>query len=82
MVFQKREPDDRRLFINKVHRQHNSLVITLPYLLVRDLGIAAGDYVSFRHCEGDKSAQFELERKGVTYGVQSRRSRGRENQGG
>lgn len=33
--------------IKKVFKQHNSLVVTLPVLLRRDLGIERGDHLVF-----------------------------------
>jgi len=33
------------MFVRKVHKQHNSLVMTIPVDVCRALGIVKGDYV-------------------------------------
>ena len=34
-------------WIQKVHRQHNSLLVVVPYLMCERMGIKAGDYLEF-----------------------------------
>lgn len=38
------------MFIVKVYRQHNSLVMSIPPLIQRSLKICAGDYVELDDC--------------------------------
>ncbi|MBA7619116.1 hypothetical protein ES703_26449 [subsurface metagenome] len=44
----------------RVFRQHNSLVVTLPILIRRKLGIKKGDYLLFEW--SDKSKKVEIDR--------------------
>jgi len=77
-----KEVHQKQWYIKKVHRQHHSLVVVIPKKMANDMGIKAGDYVSFRYNEAKQNAQFDLEQKGVNYGLRCSRSRGRENSGG
>lgn len=43
------------LSVKKVFKQHNSLVVTLPLLMRRDLGIQRGDHLVF---EWDPKSKF------------------------
>lgn len=33
------------MFVHRLHRQHSSVVMTVPKLVCEDLGMCAGDYV-------------------------------------
>ena len=65
-------------YIVKVHRQHRSLVCTIPKKLAKQLDVAAGDSVIFKLRVGAKYARMSMLVKGVSYGVQSRASRNRQ----
>ena len=38
------------MFVQKLHKQHNSVVMTIPPLIRKRLGVSAGDYVSLDVC--------------------------------
>ena len=61
-------------YIQRVHRQHCSLVVTFPYLLAQRQGIVAGDYLLF---EGDEDSEFVKVSKVVHKGRQNGTSKKR-----
>lgn len=69
------------MVVAKVYRQHNSLVITIPVLVCRELGICAGDYVELddcsEMCDNDMVCMTKLEAKNVgAKGNKSGRNKG------
>jgi len=44
-------------WIQRVHRQHNSLLVVVPYLLCRRMGIKAGDYLEFSKKDSSKAVK-------------------------
>lgn len=55
------------MLVVKVHRQHNSLKITIPYCVREKLNIKAGDYLGMDICEPDKEV--------TVFKIQNRRPR-------
>lgn len=43
----------------RVFKQHNSLVVTLPILIRRKLGIKKGDYILFEWTEKSKKVKID-----------------------
>lgn len=56
--------------VKRVHKQHSSLVVTLPAEMCRMVGVARGDYVVFQWSGGERSvvAVFGAIKKGVEDG--------------
>ena len=63
-------------FVVSAHRQHNSLVTTIPKAIIQALGIQAGDIVCFDLQCGKGYAKFTLQLKGPKHndGAGSNRS--------
>ncbi|MBA7562202.1 hypothetical protein ES708_03851 [subsurface metagenome] len=41
-------------WIQRLHRQHNSLLVVVPYLMIQRMKLKAGDYLEFAHRDGSK----------------------------
>ncbi|MBA7674186.1 hypothetical protein ES703_82393 [subsurface metagenome] len=59
-------PKIEGIHIRRVRRQHSSVVVVIPVLVRRALGIKAGDYVIFNGHKGDNIVELmKWEKKGV-----------------
>ena len=54
------------VYVKRVYKQHNSLVITLPFTVRQRLSIERGDYVVFEVNNERKSVKFYRWRRGVS----------------
>ena len=69
-------------WIQKVHRQHNSLLVVVPYLMCKRIGIKAGDYLEFSRKDGSKIVKVTKVRLQRESNGKSRTSTDRKNKGG
>ncbi len=47
------------MLIVKLHKQHTSVVMTVPKLLCKALGLCAGDYVVIKQVDSSKAATLQ-----------------------
>lgn len=47
------------MVIAKLHRQHTSVVMTVPKLICKSLGLCAGDYVIIEQVDSSKVATLQ-----------------------
>ena len=69
-------------WIQKVHRQHNSLLVVVPYLMCERMGIKAGDYLEFSKKDSSKIVKVTKVRLQRESNGKSRTNTDRENKGG
>lgn len=57
------------MFVCKTHRQHNSIVMTIPKKVCGTLKIKTGDYVTLVWCAGSEHFEFmKLKKTEVQHG--------------
>lgn len=65
MVLKRRDDEDNLVFVSRLTKQHNSLVMVVPRRVQQILGLNHGDLVSLCLGDYDKQAVFKLAIKGV-----------------
>lgn len=76
------DTDEMLQFTAKVHRQHNSLTVTVPKGLCKLLGIAAGDILVFEHWGAKDKAVVGRLGSGGWYHDEDSRNSDRKDSGG
>jgi len=76
------EKDGTVQFTARVHRQHNSLTVTVPQGLCKILGIYAGDILVFEHWGAKDKAIVGTLRSGGWYHDRDNRHSDRQDKGG
>lgn len=69
-------------YLTHAHRQHNSIVTTIPKAVCVALGIEAGDIVMFEIYSGKGHAKFKLQLKGAQSYARITERTDREDRGG
>lgn len=70
------------MFIVKAYRQHNSIVISIPVLVQRALGICAGDYLRLDLDELDHEFTMAKVEEGDLRNVRDKTDKSEPNKGG
>lgn len=68
--------------VHKLHKQHSSVVMTIPKWALKQMGVCAGDYVELHHCCEDPDNEFVCMTKLETRNVRDKRNTDQRNQGG
>lgn len=69
------------MIIAKLHRQHTSVVMTVPKLLCKSLGLCAGDYVILEQVDSSKVATLQKFIPKDTRNAREKRNSHRKNRG-
>ena len=64
------------MVIAKLHRQHTSVVMTVPKLICKSLGLCAGDYVIIEQVDSSKVAMLQ---KFIPKDIRNARDKGNTN---
>ncbi len=70
------------MVIAKLHRQHTSVVMTVPKVLCKSLGLCAGDYVIIEQVDSSKVATLQKFIPKDLRNARDKRNRNRKNKGG
>lgn len=70
------------MFVHRLHRQHTSVVMTIPKLVCKDLSMCAGDYVVLSKNENGPGYILQKFISEDIRNVRKKRNTDRKNQGG
>ena len=70
------------MVIAKLHKQHTSVVMTVPKLICKSLGLCAGDYVIIEKVNSSKVATLQKFNAKDIRNVGKKRNPDRKNKGG
>lgn len=69
------------MVVVKLHRQHTSVVMTVPKLICKSLGLCAGDYVIIEQVDSSKVATLQKFIPEDIRNVKAKRNSDRKNKG-
>ncbi len=70
------------MYIVKLHRQHSSVVMTIPKKVCEQMGVCAGDYVSITDLQYESGVTLQRCCPGEKNNVRDNRNTDKRNQGG
>ncbi|MBA7486838.1 hypothetical protein ES707_22399 [subsurface metagenome] len=75
----RKEKPETVVYATRAHKQHSSLVTTIPKVVCQMLDIEPGDILSFEVVCGEEAAAFRRQLKGTVHNARDKRDSVRQN---